>query len=243
YPTADNPAAGDMQALDVLARYAFSSSSPLYQRLVVEEQKADQLFAYFPDARDPALVGVLARVPDPADLGDVRDAIQQTLADLRTTAPDAGRIAEIKSALKYGFAARLDNSEAIAGAVVSYVAATRDVETLNEVYRAYDAITPADVQRVAQTYFTDRGLVVTTLAHGELAGAAAETGSVDDRLRSDATRVDAPSGPVAIPRRTPSGDGPTPQFEELVQTSASPLVDLRFLFAHGPADDPAGKEG
>ncbi len=243
YPTPGNPASGDMQALDVLAQYAFSSSSPLYQRLVVDEQLSDQLFSYFPDARDPALIGVMARVPDAANIPAVREAIQQTLADMRTTSADPARIGEIKSALKYGFARGLDNSEAIADAIVSYVAATRDVETLNEIYRNYDAITPEAVQRVANTYFNDRGMIVTTLSQGELDGASAEVGTVDGLLRSGATRMAETVAPVHVPHRSPSAPGFRAQFEELIQASASPLIDLRFRFMTGPADDPSGKEG
>jgi zinc protease len=54
YPTATNPAKGDQQALDVLASYAFSPSSALFQRLVVKEQKVDQLASVFPIGWTPA---------------------------------------------------------------------------------------------------------------------------------------------------------------------------------------------
>src|SRR5690606_41804790 len=93
-PTADNPAAGEMQALAVLARYALAPSSGLYRRLVVEEQKVDQLFSYFPDRYDPYLLSVMARVKDPADAAYVRDAILETFATMRTRTPDPTRIAE-----------------------------------------------------------------------------------------------------------------------------------------------------
>ncbi|NNF57448.1 MAG: insulinase family protein [Rhodothermaceae bacterium] len=243
YPTADNAAAGDMQALDVLAQVAFSSSSPLYQRLVVEEQKVDQLFSYFPDRRDPYLLTVMARVPDPADIPHVREAIQMTMADLRVATPDPTRIADIKSALKYGFAAGMNSSANIAGAVVTAVAATRDIETLNAIYAQYDAITPADVQRVANTYFTDDRMVVVTLAQGDLEGEGAAMGSVDDIVATIGPSLAAASERVEAPRRTTPTSAPMPAFEELVMDSSSPLVNLRFLFEVGAADDPAGKEG
>ena len=243
YPTPDNAAGGDMQALDVLAQYAFSPSSPLYQRLVVEEQKVDQLFAYFPDRLDPYLVTVMARVPDPADLPYVRDAIQQTMAEMRRVTPDANRIADIKSALKYGFAAGLDNSVAIAGAVVTAVAATRDVETLNAMYQAYDAITPEDIQRVANAYFTDARMVVTTLAQGELEGEAAAVGSVDAQAAALNASTAPASALVEVPRRTTPTNAPTPAFAERHMASSSPLVNFRFLFETGAADDPEGQEG
>jgi zinc protease len=179
YPTATNPAKGDQQALDVLASYAFSPSSALFQRLVVKEQKVDQLASVFPDRVDPSLLNILARVKNKADLAYVRDAIQAELASLRTRPADPARLEAIRSSLKYGFASALDSTESAAGVVVEYVAATRDLNTLNEVYRLYDAVTAADIQRVARMYFTDQGMIVTTLAHGEIDAAAKATGSVD----------------------------------------------------------------
>jgi zinc protease len=244
YPTPDNPAAGDMQALDVLSQYALSPSSDLYQRLVVEEQVVDQFFASFPDRLDPYLVGVYARVKDPADAAYVRDAILDTFFMLKGTTPDPTRIAEIKSALKYGFTAGMDNSEAIADAVVPVLAATRDVETLNAIYRNYDAVTPEDVRAVASRYFTDAGLVVTTLAHGDLPAEAMQSGSVERRAEGTVGSAGPlVSEPVEVPHREAPAGAPAPAFEEHLMRSDSPLINVRFLFETGPADDPEGKEG
>ncbi len=245
YPTADNPAAGDMQTLDVLSQYAFSPSSDLYQRLVVEEQKVDQFFASFPDRRDPGLLTIMARVPDPADLAYVRDAIQETVAMMRAVQPDEARINDIKSALKYGFAAGMDNSEALADAIVSYVAATRDVETINEVYANYDRVTPEDVQRVANTYFTDLGMIVTTLTTGELGGDAAQTGSVDSRVAmAGGDAQPTLSDRVQVPRFEGARPEQHVEWPPLLLTqNASPIINFRLLFNVGSADDPEGKEG
>ncbi|HLA62909.1 MAG TPA: insulinase family protein, partial [Rhodothermales bacterium] len=244
YPTPDNPASGDMQALDVLSQMAFSPSSDLYRRLVVEEQKVDQLFAGFGDSVDPELLTIGARLKDPADAAYVRDAIQQELARLRVTLPDAGRLAELKSRLRYGFVAGLTTTEAIAGAVVPVLAATRDVNTLEAIYRNYAAVTPEDVRRVANTYFVDRGMVVVTLAQGDLPADAMQAGSVDARMDGAAAAPEAAApAPVDVPRREGAGGSIVPTFRERVMANASPLVNFRFLFATGAADDPEGKEG
>ena len=52
-----------------------------------------------------------------------------------------------------------------------------------------------------------------------------------------------PSEPIAVPRREAPADAMAPRFEELLRPSSTPLVDLRFLFEHGAADDPDGQEG
>jgi zinc protease len=251
YPTATNPAKGDQQALDVLASYAFSPSSALFQRLVVKEQKVDQLASVFPDRVDPSLLNILARAKNKADLAYVRDAIQQELASLRTQPADPARIAAIRSSLKYGFAGALDNTESVAGVVVPYVAATRDVATLNEVYALYDRVGPADIQRVARKYFVDQGMIVTTLAHGDIDAAARLTGGVD-RLAAAAPGAAAAAAVPAMAAaaaaapavaRPVRGRPARTVFRELVQRTNSPLIDVRMAFRAGAADDPPGKEG
>lgn len=244
YPTANNPAAGDMQALDVLSAYAFSPSSPLYQRLVVTEQKLQALAGYFPDSLDPGLIGVLAQVKDKADIPYVREAIQQELATMRTTPADPARLAAIRSSLKYGFAAGLDNTESVADAIVPVVAATRDPGTLNAVYRAYDAITPDDILRVANTYFTDKGMIVTTLAYGDLPEGGDAKGSVDAKVGpASAAPVAALAAPAAIASRPVLEPSARQVFRELIEPSASPLIDVSLSFRTGSVDDPEGKEG
>lgn len=242
YPVPSNPNAGDQQALDVLANYAFSPSSPLYHRLVVQEQKVEDLGTDFGDHVDPALMTIAAQVKDKADMAYVRDAIQAELAALRAHAPDPRRIEDIKSNLKYGFASALDNTESIAGAVVAYVAATRDIDTVNEVYRRYDAVTAADVQRVAEKYFNDRGMIVTTLSFGDPPAEARRVGGVDAKVAAArAAAAPAPAAAVSVAAR-PAAGAPG-RFDELIEKSASPLVDVRWRFLTGAADDPQGKAG
>ena len=209
--------------MDLLSQVAFSQSSPLYQKLVVKEQWVDQLWSYFPDRQDPYLLTVAARVKNPADIWNVRDEILVTFAQQRIEAVSGKRLNDIKSNLKYSFASGLDNSQAIASALVGYVGRTRDPETVNRVYQIYDTITPEDIQRNANTYFTDNGLVVVSLSHEELPPTDNPNGSIDDIVK----------------RQLES----TTTLNAVLQKSDSPLVNFRFLFNIGTANDPPGKEG
>src|SRR5690606_33979267 len=142
--------------------------------------------------------------------------------------------------------------EAIADAVVPVLAATRDVETLNAIYRRYDAVTPEDVRAVANRYFVDEGLVVTTLAHGDLPEEAMRASSIASALAIVEQELlintipggqEPASEAVEVPRRESRPSTMTPQFREHLMRSSSPLINVRFLFQTGPADDPEGKEG
>lgn len=248
FPADGSPDAGDMQALDVLATLAFGPSSDLYRRLVIEDQLVDSFGASFPDSRDPSLLTLYARVLDPADIAIVRDAIQDELALWRTRLTDARRLTDLKSNLRYGFLAGMDNSRGAADALVGVLALTRDPETLELAYQRYDAVTPESVRRVANKYFVDNGMVVLTLAQGELDATALAAGSVDERLATVTQRT-APAQEPSLPE---TGSNPPPSrrnsatavsFRTLLFPSATPLVDLRFTFMAGAENDPAGKEG
>ncbi len=212
-----------MPAMDLIQSVAFSSSSPLYQKLVVRERKVDQFFPYFPDRKDPYLLTVAARVKNPDDIWYVRDEILKTFAEMRLEEVPSGRLADIKNNLKYSFASGLDNSEAIVDTLAAYMAQTREPETVNRVYALYDALTPADLKAGAERYFTDRRLVVTTLSHEPLSAVESKAGSVD-----------------AFTERVVIRD---PQVTMLLQKTSSPIINFRLLFRAGAAQDPEGKEG
>lgn len=213
----------DMATMDIISQIAFSKSSPLYQKLVVKEQKVDQLWSHFPDRIDPYLLTVAARVKNADDAWYVRDEILKTFAALRTEPVSGKRLADIKANLKYSFAHSMDNSQAIASALVGFVARTRDPETINRVYNLYDSITAQDIKEKANRYFSDKNLVVVSLSHEPLPAVASTTGSIDEIVRADLQAA--------------------PEITSVLQWSASPIINFRILFNAGAARDPAGKEG
>jgi len=211
----------DNAALSMLLSLSFGRTSPLYKRLVQDEQKVDQLFDFTPNRVDPTLATIGARVKKPADALYVRDAILQTVARLRDTQVTAKELQDAKSAQKYGLVRTLDNTEQIASTLASWVHFNRSYGTLNRYYRLVDTLTPADLQAAARKYLVDDSMVVTTLAHDALP-AGIET---LPKLASMAPKM---------------GD---PNFDVLVQKSALPQVRFKLLFAAGSAHDPKGKEG
>src|SRR6476620_2169972 len=94
----------DTPAMDILAALYFGSTSELYKRLVVSEQKIDQLVVDVPGNVDPSLFTVFARVKNPADATYVRDQILATIATARTALAPALRLSDAKSFNRYGFA-------------------------------------------------------------------------------------------------------------------------------------------
>ncbi|MES2317143.1 MAG: pitrilysin family protein [Pseudomonadota bacterium] len=211
----------DQAALQMLLSLSFGRTSPLYKRLVQDEQKVDQLFDSTPGRVDPTLATIGARVKKMEDTVYVRDLIMQTVAQIRTTAVSDRLLADAKSASKYGLIRSLDNTEQIAGSLASFVHYHRSYGTLNQYARLLDSLTPADLLAAGRKYLVDEGMVVTTLSNQALPAAIATLPTLASfEQKADAAKI-----------------------EVLVQASKLPQIRFKLLFAAGSAHDPQGKEG
>ncbi len=154
----------DLAALDALSYLAFSPSSELYRKLVIDEQKLDALSTDNSDHLDPYLFTIYARLKKIEDMQSVQDDILATVKRFAATPVDPERLDRVKNHLRYSFGLQLDNSEAIASTVAHYVALRRTPETINRVYDLYAKLTPADVQRTAQKYLSEKNRTIVTLS-------------------------------------------------------------------------------
>lgn len=209
-------------ALDLLLDLSFGPTSDLYRKLVQTEQKVDQLFPYLPSTADPQLLTAGARVKKLEDAVTVRDEILRTFATLRSEPVPARRLADARANARYGLLRGLDNTDAIAGTLARFVRFRREYGTLDEIFRVYAALTPEDLRAAAEKYFTDAGLVLTTLSHEAPPTALAQLPALATLAPSTA----APEGLRVVERPSPL-----------------PQVTFKLLFAAGSAHDPKGKEG
>jgi zinc protease len=154
----------DMPALDVMSTILFSQNSPLFQKLVVQERKARFIGGGAFDSRDPNLFTIQAALISKDDMQYVKDEILKAIDDLKVNGVDQKRLEETKSNLKYSFAMRIDNPDAIANTLCHYIALTGDPETVNRVYQLYDKVTVADLERIAAKYFVPTGLTIATIS-------------------------------------------------------------------------------
>ncbi len=158
-----NDATKDGAALDALAYLAFSSTSDLYQKLVVQEQKADAIFGGASDSVDPGLFEITARVKKLEDLEYVRDQILGTVKSFQETPVDAARLDLVRKRLRYQLSLSMDNSDTIASILSSYVSLKRTPETINTLYDQYAKLTPEDVKNAASKYLVEKGRTIVTL--------------------------------------------------------------------------------
>jgi zinc protease len=158
-----NDATKDTAALDALSSLAFSNTSDLYQRLVVQEQKADSLGANAPGSVDAGLFEISARVKKAEDMDYVRDRILETVKAFQEKPVDIAKLDIVRKRLRYQLALSMDNSDTIAQILSYYVALRRTPETLNALYDQFAKLTPQDVQQAAQKWLVEKGRTTVTL--------------------------------------------------------------------------------
>lgn len=216
----------DSVALDLLQELWFGSTSDLYQKLVVTEQKVTEFSYENAASQDPSLTAVSAELIDGKDAIYVRDAILKTCALARSEIVDAKRLMEAKSNNRYGFARRLDNTEEIASTLARYVRFRRSYDTLNNLFKLYDTLTPADLLAAAQKYFRDERMVVATLSFEPLAPGIEKQPTLASFVAAGGTTT-SPGSDLAF----------------IVQKSPNRQLNLKLQFLCGSARDPQGKEG
>ena len=153
----------DKAALDLLSEIAFGRNSDLYRRLVLEEQKVDELDVDFGNHPDPELFTVYARIKKQADAEDVREQVLATFARFSREHVDQPKLDATRSRMRYGFALRMNSSPAIAAALAPYILLRRTPDTIDKLFALYQQITPQDIQTVAAKYFTEGHRTIVTL--------------------------------------------------------------------------------
>jgi zinc protease len=156
----------DSASLDILAELLYESTSPLYQDLVINEQKVEELSVYTPSRRDAGLFLVYAQVKDPAHMDEVRNRIYQAADDAAKNPADEKRLAAVKSNIRYSFAMSLDTARSVARHLTFFTGLTGDPSSINEMYRRYDEVSQADLQHAAASYLTRPRSTVVTLTGG-----------------------------------------------------------------------------
>jgi zinc protease len=162
--------AKDSAALDALSFLAFSPTSDLYQKLVIQEQKVDGMSSNAASRVDPHLFTIMARVKKQSDVEYVRDQVFATVKAFQEKPVDAAKLDAVRKRLRYSLALSLDSSDSIASVLASFIALQRTPETMNRLYDQYASLTPEDVQKAAAKYLVENSRTVVTLTPGAARG-------------------------------------------------------------------------
>ncbi|UJR82084.1 M16 family metallopeptidase [Sandaracinus amylolyticus] len=155
-------------ALQIVHDLAFDESSPLYQRLVVQDQSVLELESWAGEqTRDPGLLVVTAAMTPGQAFDPILDAIQAEMTRIGAGEIPAERVRAVQQHLRYALAMGLETPSSVAGFIAGMLAVSGRIEAIDDYLRALEQVTPEDVARVARTYLVPERRYVATLAQRE----------------------------------------------------------------------------
>jgi zinc protease len=158
---AKNP---DYYALQVLQTILFSGqSSRMYQRLVDKDQIALFVSGGLGPAFDPTLFNITAQPKLNTQPETVEKAIYEEFDKVKTQAVTDQELEKAKNILLANFYRSLKTISGKANTLGNYEVFFGDYRKLGSAAEDYARVTKADLQRVAQKYFTDKNRTVATL--------------------------------------------------------------------------------
>jgi zinc protease len=149
-PDANHP---DADALDLLETLlGAGKSSRLYRSLVYAKQIAASAYAGADLREQAGLFGLRAIVSDGKAIGDVRAALDDEIARVQNDLVPEDELAKAKTQVFSSLVRSRQTSNGVALAVVRSAVVRHDPEAVNRDAAGSEAVTAADIRRVAQTY-------------------------------------------------------------------------------------------
>jgi predicted Zn-dependent peptidase len=161
-PPANTP---DWYALEMLGQLLSSGvSSRLYQKLVKEKEMALSVYADAEEKRGPSLFWFSLMARPTTDLGALEKLLYEEIQRIQKTPVEDSELNKVRMQLRRQRAQQLYSTRSRANSLGHFAVYYNDPGLINKVWERYDQITKADIQRVAQKYFTESNrTVVTTL--------------------------------------------------------------------------------
>jgi zinc protease len=148
---------------NLLGPLLIGPASALYNDLVLQRHLAVSLDSWYGDHRDPALFAIEVTAKNEAALPEIQRALEKALAQLGSAGADAKLLGDVKSNQRYGLLMGLETPSAIGLAVATALGPTGNPRQIDELFRAMDQVTPADVQAFAKEYLTPQNETVVVL--------------------------------------------------------------------------------
>jgi len=245
-PAASNP---DTYALDALSNILSEGrSSRLYQSLV-EKQLATTANAGNPSLRDPFLMTFSATARPGVTVERLEKALVDEAERLKNEPVTAVELARAKNSIEADFIFQND-SVTSQGNQLGYWDMTVDWKFVTTYLQRIRALTPADLQRVAQKYFVSESSTI-----GHFIPTAGGGGQAGPPPRETSARVEKPKQgarllPLPKPSKTTGAKREITRFQLpngvkviVSENHSNPTVALRGSLPAGSIVDPPGKRG
>lgn len=154
-------------ATELLGEIAFGPNSDIYRKLVVQERRLQALQPGFFLSRDPDFIQIFGMVAGRDDVEAVKQELLAEVERFREELVDPDRLADAKSAARYGFLMGLETPLGVANSVSRTIVNTGGLEPINDYYRTLETITPEDLREAAREVLTESSRTIVTLDQEE----------------------------------------------------------------------------
>ena len=151
-------------AASLLGNLAFGQNSDIYKQLVIREQKVQFIGGSFGFNRDPKFYSIRTMVKNEDDLGYVQEQIDKTIEHFKTEPVSEAELNKLKKRNRYSYLMGLDTPNQVASNLARMIAlnGSNGIEAVNQLYAAYDDITPEDIRAAAKHFLqNDRRTIIT----------------------------------------------------------------------------------
>lgn len=152
---------------NVIYELLFGKTSPLYEKLVLKEQKVASFSEWSWNHRDPYLFQTVATVKSADDLAAVEAEMDGAVTRLAKGELDAASLDAVKSNVRYALLLGLSTPSDVAQTLVWFTGPSGQVDGVEKLLASVEKITVKDVQRFAKKYLTKKNRSVVTLASKE----------------------------------------------------------------------------
>jgi zinc protease len=164
----------DYMPLNVLMSILGSGqSSRLYQKLVKERELAANVFANAGARRAAGLASIIALVRPGGNMEDLEKIVFEEITQLQTEPVADWELEKVRLKYRHDHAAQMSSTLSRAVSLAYYTVAWNDPEVINTEEARLDAVTKADLLRVAKRYLTpgNRSIITTIPKPKTAAGA------------------------------------------------------------------------
>ncbi len=251
--------APDEPALDYLSFILSSGrTSRLQSNLIYGKEMAQQIGAFSGTNEVAGLFQIQTTARPGKSLDDIEEEIDAEIARIKTTPPTAEEMSRALNSIESQSVFGLQTVLGKAGQLATFAGYVGKPNWFQADIDRYRKVTPADVQRVANTYLTPNRLVMT---YTPRAGEAARTQRAADRTTTATTpKTDAKKDDAMMAEQTAKlpKPGPDPKFALppiektklsngmdlwMVEQHELPIVSMNMVFRTGSSNEPDGRTG
>lgn len=168
----------DDAALDMLAGVlASGKGSRLYKSLVYEKQIAQDVLAEHESRQSAGLFNITATVKPGRTLGDIEAAINEELEKIKSQPPTQEEVERAYNEREADIISKMQTVLGKAESLNHFNFYHGKPDYFNQNLARYRSITPADVQRVARLYLTDKRYVLSVVPRKEQQAAEGKKGT------------------------------------------------------------------